>query len=89
MSTTELYAKVKELKELTAMKNEVEAEIEALKDAIKREMGENDTLQVGEYTVRNTTVVSSRFDTTAFKKAHTELYLTFCRDTVSTRFTVA
>lgn len=89
MSHIELHAKVKELKELTAMKNEVEAEIEALKDAIKREMGDNELLHVGEYTVRNTTVVSSRFDTTAFKKEHTELYLAFCRDVASTRFTVA
>lgn len=89
MSNTELHAKVRELKELIAMKNEVEAEIEALKDTIKREMGDNDTLQVGEYTVRNTTVTSSRFDTTAFKKAHTELYLAFCREVPSTRFTVA
>ncbi len=89
MSEMELRTKIKELKELTAMKNEVEAEIEALKDAIKHEMGESEMMIVGEYTVRNTTVVSSRFDTTAFKKEHTDLYLAFCREVPSTRFTVA
>ena len=89
MSTTELYTKVKELKELTAMKTEIEAEIEALKDAVKREMGGEEMLIVGEFTVRNTTVTSSRFDTTAFKKAYTDLYLDYCREVVSCRFTVS
>lgn len=88
MSIHELYEKVRELKELTAMKNEIEAEMEALKDVIKKEMGENDTLHVGEYTVKNTAVMSTRFDTTAFKKEHTDLYLNFCRDVPSQRFSI-
>lgn len=88
MSTNELHNKVRELKELISMKSEIEGEIEALKDVIKGEMGDSELLHVGEYTVRNTTVVSQRFDTTAFKKAHTDLYLAFCRDVPSTRFAV-
>ena len=65
MSTTELYTQVKELKELMALEAELKAEIEALKEAVRREMGESELIVVGEFTVRNTTSTTSPSPRTA------------------------
>ena len=64
-----LMEKVRELKELKMMAEELEAEIATIEDAIKAEMTAQATevLLVGEYKVRWVTVKSSRFDTTTFK----------------------
>lgn len=91
MSTIELTSKVKELKELKRMSEELAAEITAIEDVIKSEMLKQDTEQItlGEYKVRYTRVTSNRFDTTALKKTHTDLYNQYVKQTESRRFLVA
>lgn len=91
MSTNELTSKVRELKELKAMAEELAAEITAIEDVLKAEMLARDTeeMTVDVYKVRWTKVTSSRFDTTAFKKAMPELAQQFTKQTHSRRFTVA
>ena len=76
MSKNELVAKIEALNEWEAVIEEAKAEAEAIRDSIKSEMLERDTeeMNVGKYIVRWTSILSSRFDTTAFKKAHGELY---------------
>lgn len=76
MSTIELTSKVRELKELKMMAEELAAEITAIEDTIKAEMTarETDELIIGEYKIRWKKVVSNRFDTTSFKKTHADLY---------------
>ena len=73
------------------MAEELEAEISALEDSIKAEMAAQgvEELIVGAYKIRWKTVVSQRFDSTAFKKAHSELYQKFIKQTTGKRFTVA
>lgn len=91
MSTNELTSKVKELKELKMMAEELAAEITAIEDTIKAEMTarETDELITGEYKIRWKKVVSNRFDTTAFKKTHADLYEQYTKTTETRRFTVA
>ena len=91
MSTQELTRKVRELKELEAMAEELAAEIEALKDGIKAEMTarEVEEMAVDVYKVRWVTVASRRIDTQALKKAMPELAERFTKSTTSRRFVVA
>lgn len=91
MSTNELTLKIRELKELKAMADELSAEITAIEDSIKAEMTERNTdeMTVDVYKVRWTKVSSNRFDTTAFKKAMPELHAQFTKQITSRRFTIA
>lgn len=91
MSTKELSSKVRELKELKAMAEELTAEITAIEDAIKAEMTARNTdeMQIDIYKVRWTRFTSSRFDSTSFKKAMPELYSQFTKQSENRRFTVA
>ena len=91
MGKNELQAKVKELKELKIMASELNAEITAIEDDIKAFMVLEGTDEVitNEYKIRYKTVLSSRFDTTAFKKEHFDLYNTFIKQTTTRRFTIA
>ena len=91
MSTSEITSKVRELKELKAMFEEIEAEIDTIEDEIKAEMTARNTeeMSVDVYKVRWTKVTSSRFDTSAFKKTHAELYNQYTKQTETRRFCVA
>ena len=70
MSTIEITAKIEALKDLDSLIEEAKAEAETLRDEIKTEMLNRNTeeLSAGQYIVRYTTVLSNRFDSTAFKK---------------------
>lgn len=91
MSTNELTSKVRELKELRAMAEEIAAEISTIEDAIKAEMTarETDEMMIDVYKIRWTRVKSNRFDSTAFKKAMPELAEKFTKTTETRRFSIA
>ena len=91
MSRNELITKIEQLKEWEAILEEAQAEVEALRDCIKAQMLERETeeLQVGTYIIRWTSVLSTRFDSTAFKKEHAELYKAFTKQVASKRFSIA
>ena len=76
MSANELTSKVRELKELKAFAEQIADEIAAIEDLIKAEMIERNTeeMTVDVFKIRWTRMTSSRFDTTAFKKTHADLY---------------
>ena len=69
---------------------EAKAEAETLRDAIKQEMLNRDVeeLSAGQYIVRWTSVLSQRFDTTAFKKVMPEVYKAYTKQVSSRRFTI-
>lgn len=73
------------------MAEELVAEITAIEDTIKQEMTARatDELITREYKIRWKEVISNRFDTTTFKKMHTDLYERFTKTTTTRRFTVA
>ena len=88
MSNPNMESKVKELMELRRMREEIDAEIAAAEDEIKRVMGDEETLLAGAFKVDWKTVVSSRIDTTALKKVFPEIAERFMKQTTTRRFCV-
>ena len=91
MSKNELLAKIELLNEYEAMLEELRSEADEIKNDIKAEMEARDVeeLEVDQYIVRFTSVLSNRFDTTAFKKAYGDLYKAFTKQVASRRFSIA
>lgn len=91
MSTNELERKIAELQELEAIETEARAEAEAIRDEIKALMLEqgSEELETGKHIIRWTSVLSNRFDTTAFKKEHAEMYKQYTKQTASKRFSIS
>ena len=91
MSTTELTAQIESLRILEELIEETKVEAEALRDAIKQEMlsRDVDTLEVGQYIVRYTAVLSQRLDTTALKRALPEICKAYTKQISSRRFTIS
>lgn len=91
MSKNELIEKIEALNEWEALLDEAKAEADALRDSIKAEMAERGTeeLVAGNYIIRWTSVLTNRFDTTAFKKQFGDLYKSFTKQTNSRRFSIS
>lgn len=91
MSTNDLQTKVTELKDLKALAEELQTEITAIEDELKAECIKQgaEELQAGIFKVRYKAVSSNRFDTKAFKLAHSDLYEQFTKQTKGYRFSVA
>ena len=91
MATNELINKIEALNEWEQLMEEARAEAEAIRDSIKQEMLARDTdeMEVGQYIVRWTSVLTQRFDSTSFKKAMPDVYKAFTKQTASRRFSIA
>ena len=91
MSTIEITSKIEALKDLEALIEEAKAEAENLRDEIKSEMLSRNTeeMAAGQYIVRWTSVLSQRFDSTAFKKVMPDIYKSFTKQVSSRRFSIA
>ena len=91
MSINEMDSKIKELRELRRMADELTAEIESITDSIKRHMDAEgvDTLNGTDWKVTYKAVTSSRLDTTALKKALPDLTAQFTKTTTARRFCIA
>lgn len=90
MTTTNINAIIRELKEYQDMQDALKAEIEKLKAEAIEWLDEN---ELDEYISDKGTkvtyreVLSNRFQSTEFKKAHADLYEAFTKKTASMRFT--
>lgn len=91
MSKIELLAKIELLNKYEAMMEELKAEADTVRNSIKAEMEarEVEELIAGQYIVRFTSVLSSRFDSTAFKKVMPEIYKAYTKQVASKRFTIS
>ena len=91
MSINEIDAKVKELRELRNLEAEVKTAITAIEDDLKAEMVERgtDVLTAQDCIVSWKTIISSRFDSAAFKLSHADLFKQYSRATTSRRFVIA
>ena len=91
MSTIDLEIKIAQMQEYEALAEEAKAEAEALRDEIKAELTQRNAEEVttGKYIVRWTSVLSQRFDSTAFKRAMPDVYKAFTKQVNSRRFSVS
>ena len=91
MSKMELLAKIELLNKYEAMMEEIKSEAEAIRNSIKAEMEarEVEEMIAGQYIVRYTSVLSNRFDSTAFKKVMPEVYKAYTKQVASRRFTIS
>ena len=91
MSINELEKRIEKMQEWEALAQEATAEAEAIKDTLKQELLERNTeeLVAGKFILRWTSVTSNRFDSSAFKKVHGDLYKAFCKAVESRRFSVS
>ncbi|MBR6405893.1 MAG: hypothetical protein IKS18_06860 [Lachnospiraceae bacterium] len=91
MTKNEMIKKIEELMEWEQLLEEAKQQAETIRDEIKQTMLDRDTeeLEVGAYIVRWTSVLSNRFDTTAFKKTYADLYKTYTKQVSSKRFCIS
>lgn len=91
MSNNEMDSKIKELRELRRMAEELAAEIDSIQDTIKQHMDAEgvDTISGNDWRVTYKTVTSARLDTAALKKALPDLAAQFTKTTTARRFCVA
>ena len=90
MSMNELNTTARDLMNVRAMIEELQAEAEALTDKLKGAMVEQgtETLQGDGWRASWKNVTSSRFDSKRFKADHSDLYDRYSKSTVTTRFTL-
>lgn len=91
MTKAEMIKAIEDLQELETFMEEIKAEADTIRDSLKAEMLERDTeeLTAGQYIIRWTSVLSNRFDTTAFKKIYGDLYKSFTKQVNSKRFCIS
>lgn len=86
-----MQERIKEIRELMRMKEELDAEITAAQDEIKAQMAAENTYEYRgtDYKVTWNEVTSTRLDGTALKKALPEIAAQFTKTTTSRRFCIA
>lgn len=91
MRNSEIRKTVQELQKLYAQADELKAQIVERESLIKDEMDnrELEVLDLGNVIIRFTSILSNRFDTTSFKKLHSDLYNAFIKQVSSRRFAIA
>lgn len=91
MSVDMMDQKIKELRELCCMADELQAEIDSLQDTIKAEMTARDvdTLAGTDWKVTWKAVTSNRLDSTALKKELPKIAARFMKQTTARRFVLA
>ena len=86
--SNDLIIKVKELMELRRMSEELQAEIDALQEAVKSFMGSEETMIAGAFKVSYKSVTSSRLDSSALKRELPDVAARYTKQTTTRRFTV-
>lgn len=91
MSKIELLAKIELLNKYEAMMEEMKSQADAIRNEIKAEMDarELEEMIAGQYIVRYTSVLSNRFDSTAFKRVMPEIYKAYTKQVSSRRFSIS
>ena len=91
MSRNEMVALIEAMNTYDEMAANAKEKADAIRETIKAEMMERDTeeLIAGQYVIRWTSVLSNRFDSTAFKKVMPEIYKAYTKQTTSRRFSVS
>lgn len=85
-----ITATINELQELRRLREDLDAEIEILQDAIKAHMTASDVDEIASDKVKITwrTVASNRVDTAALRKAMPEIIEQYTKTTYTKRFSI-
>lgn len=89
MSVIEMENKARELQELKRMREELEAEITGLEDAIKAAMGNEEQITAGAFKITWKAVTSNRLDSSTLKKELPDVAARYMKQTTVRRFVVA
>ena len=91
MNEKQISDAVAEIRKLNSLIDELQADVENLKDSLKAAMQEQCTEEVSGYGYKITwkTVKSNRFDTTAFRKAHPDMAAAFTKEQACRRFVIS
>ena len=91
MTINEMNSKIKELRELRRMSEELQAEIDALQDSFMAEMSAQgvDTLTGVDWKISWKEVQASRLDTKALKASMPDVAANFTKITSTRRFVLA
>ena len=91
MSTNQIMSKVESLLYWEKILEDAKAKADGLRNEIKQEMLSRNTeeLAVGQYIIRWTSVLTQRFDATAFKRVMPDIYKAYLKQVSSRRFTIA
>lgn len=91
MGKRALENRVKQIKELEEQISILEAEKEAIKTSIKKEMEKQgtDELITDNFIIRFTKVITSRFDSKKFKADYPFMYGDYLKQTESHRFSIS
>lgn len=87
-ANSDIITKVQELMELRRMAEELQAEIDALSEAVKSFMGSEETMITGAFKVSYKNVTSNRLDSAALKRDLPNVAALYTRQTTTRRFTV-
>lgn len=90
LSERQIENRINKIKALEAEIKELEVELDSIKDELKADMRCKDVEEVAtpNFTVRYKTIISNRFDSTAFKKAEPKMYEAYVKSSESRRFTI-
>ena len=83
---------VAQIRELKNIENEIKAlqnKADAIKDAIKAEMGNEEHVKVGGFTVNYTITISTTFDSKKLKKEMPSLWEEYSREGITRRFSIS
>lgn len=86
LTNKQIDNRIRKLQEAEKEKKRIEKEINALKEEIKNAMHGAETIETGNYIIRNTVTITKRLDTKAIKTEMPEIYNQFTRESISTRF---
>lgn len=89
MTIQEINEKMSTLAEYERLKDDLQHEIESLKDDLKKYMIDNDLTVLNglEHKATYTAVTTTRVDTKALKSAHADIVEQYTKTSVSNRFT--
>ena len=92
MTNEMIIQKIEKIRAIESFVKELEAEAESYKDEIKAVMNNEavETLQAGDYIIRWTSTLTSRFNTKKFKEDMGEaVYNAYLKQVASKRFSIA
>lgn len=91
MSTSEVISKVRELRELRRMAEELEAEITAIRESIQAHMTASGVEELAgtDWRITWKNVTSNRLDSTALKKELPEIAARFMKQSTARRFVLS